>query len=92
MPVRLPVNTTSFFQPCDQHVNRQFKREIRHIKDELLTISPTSNSNISLKINLAIAAYKSLNAGIVKRSFVNCGPWPMNFSFLDRHQEKPDHQ
>lgn len=33
-PVRLPANTTSFFQPCHQHINKKFKTEIRRIRDE----------------------------------------------------------
>ena len=85
---RLLSNTTKSLQPCGQYVNRSFKRELRRLRDELLTIAPITTSNMSLKIKLAMGGYKAITSEHIKSSYKKCVLRPMDYSFMQKYEQQ----
>ena len=80
--VRLPANTTHILQPCDQSTNKTFQRAVRSTRDDNLAFSHLPYANTAFKIKLAVAGHHAITPDIARKSFAECGLWPMNFQFL----------
>lgn len=82
--VQSPSNTTHFLQPCDQDVNRSFKKSMRTYRG--LSHKQKTLDMRTLRANLMVAAlaYSTITIESIKLSFKKTGLWPMNYSFLDR--------
>lgn len=88
IPIRLPANTTRFLQPCDQEINRRFTRTVRETRNELLKLAPIPTSNIVLKLKLAVAGHRAIDAECVRLSFRKCELWPMKFGFISKYDNR----
>ena len=80
--VRLPPNTTHILQPSDQSTNNTFQRAVPSTGDESLALSHLPYTNTAFKIKHAVAGYQAITPDIARKSFAECGHWPMNSQFL----------
>ena len=89
--VQSPANTSHFLQPCDQSVNKIFKKEMRKKRDQLCAIHPLVNTSTQqFKLVCATHAYGAITENDIKHSFEVTGLWPMDFRFLER-LKRPRH-
>ena len=71
--LRLPTNTTHLLHPCNQSVNKIFRKNVPCMRDELLKMIHLSWANSEFKIKLAVAGYRVLTEGIARKSFRDAG-------------------
>ena len=80
--VRLQENTTHILQPCDQSTNKTFQRAVRSTRDEILALSHFKYAKNAFKVKLAVVGHQAITPDIARRSFEECGMWPMKFQFM----------
>ena len=80
-----PSDTTHFFQPCGNAVNKAHKTAARSARDQTLKAPPAACvSSKRLKLARAIRAHGALTSNIAVKSFEEGGLRPMDFRFLKR--------
>ena len=81
--LQLPSDTTHFLQPCDQKINKSFKRSLKTYRNMLCRLRTINMRAIRTKSLLAIIGYESVTEKEIIESFELCGLWPMNYRFIN---------
>ena len=85
--VKAPANTSHFLQPCDQSINKSFKRHVRKMRDLLVRCyHGIATGKPKFKLICASYALRCISANDVRASFGGTGLWPTDMRFLDRFQ------
>ena len=81
--VQSPSKTTHILQPCDQDVNRSFKKSVPKYRDLLHKHTTFDIRSVRANPMVAALACSNITVDSIKSSFKKTGLWPMNYSFLD---------
>lgn len=85
--VQAPANTSHFIQPCDDRINKTFKRTVRKTRDALCKTTWVECADMRIKMMLGVAGYRSLTPEVVRKSFKATKMWPMDYSFVEHARD-----
>lgn len=77
-----PANTSHFLQPCDQSVNKNYKVNIRKVRDKLTKGVIVDTKTIGFKLMCAAKAWEMITIDNVKTSFRKTKMWPVDHRFI----------
>ena len=78
-----PASASRFLQPCDNAINKQFKRNLRRARGSMLRRSfALSTGSPQFKLICASHAMRSISPSDCRKSFEATGIWPMGMRFL----------
>ncbi len=84
----LPPNTGYFLQPLDDLIFARYKDHLARLARELLlALKETSTRRSSAEIITAVTAAAekiAFSPDAIKKSFENCGMWPINYEMIER--------
>ncbi len=75
-------NTSQYFQPCDQNINRELKREGILARDGMCTQAISDTKSVTFKLITAVAGYSAVPFMFIKRSWKDTGLCLTNFRFV----------
>lgn len=88
--VQVPARASHFLQPCEQNINKSFKRGIREARDELDQYGLACRATVRMILMVGVMSWRKLTEDDARKSFQICGLWPMDFRFLSWARKETD--
>ena len=76
-----PANTSHFLQPCDQFVNKKFKKKMQGIRDQFAKSAMFDTRSVRFNLFCGVHAYNSITAADAIASFSKAGLFPFRSEF-----------
>ena len=82
--VQSPSRTTHFLQPCDQQINKLYKKAMRNARENTAKDTHLDTRTVQCGLMVGTAAFHEISVDAIKKSLERTGLWPMDYRFLDR--------